>query len=181
MAQSHTMEAQWDRAVPGKRHPRGGTELSLRPDQTHPARKSQLTFPRTKLPPKQTQMEADTSHGSCHPCSLFSSLFSPHGSSPPGTENLLSFQIPSTRKSYHRSDMTFSCSQPRHFLLTAPTFTLELYVLYMTVKNNHSICSGVLGTKLCIGKAIREQNKAVVHAANGQSTTIFHQDNLQPA
>lgn len=77
--------------------------------------------------------------------------------------------------------MTFSYSQARHFLLTAPTFTLKLYVLYMTVKNNHSICSGVLGTKLCIGKAIREQNKVVAHAANGQSTTIFYQDNLQQA
>lgn len=87
----------------------------------------------------------------------------------------------SVRKSYHCSDMTFSYSQARYFFLTAPTFTLKLYVLYMTVKNNHSICSGVLGTKLCIGKAIREQNKAVVHAANGQSTTIFYQDNLQQA
>lgn len=38
----------------------------------------------------------------------------------------------------------------------------------------------MLGTKLCIGKVIREKNKVVVHAANGQSTTIF-QDNLQEA
>lgn len=87
----------------------------------------------------------------------------------------------SVRKRHHCGDVTFSYSRARHFLLTAPTFTLKLYVPYMTVKNNHCICSGVLGTKLCRGKAIREQNKVVVHAANGQSTTIFYQDNLQQA
>lgn len=129
-------------------------------------------------------MEADTripwaSAARAHPFPAY--LFVRHRSGLPGREFAFTYLTAGVRKSYHCSDMTFSYSQARHFSLTAPTFTLKLYVLYMTVKNNHSICSGVLGTKLCIGKAIREQNKVVVHAANGQSTTIFYQDNLQQA
>lgn len=79
------------------------------------------------------------------------------------------------------TDTTSSRSPAGQPLLTAPASTRKLCVLYMTVRNNRSVCSGVLGAKLCIGKAIREQNKVVVRAANGQSTTIFYQDNLQQA
>lgn len=51
------------------------------------------------------------------------------------------FHVPNCKhqKSCHCSDMTFSYSQAKHFLVTAPTLTLKLYVLYMTVKNNHCI------------------------------------------
>lgn len=51
------------------------------------------------------------------------------------------FHVPNCKhqKSCHCSDMTFSYSQAKHFFVTAPTLTLKLYVLYMTVKNNHCI------------------------------------------
>jgi len=74
--------------------------------------------------------------GSCYACSPFSCLLIKTS-----WQRELTFTFPTAniRKSYHRSDMTFSYSQARHFLLTAPTLTLKLHALYLTVKNNHWI------------------------------------------
>lgn len=108
---------------------------------TAPHRKQQPKSSRRNQAPCSSKAEPGGSthnmgEGSCYASSPFSCLLIKTS-----WQSELTFKFPTAniRKSYQCSDVTFSYSQARHFLLTAPTLTLQLHELYLTVKNNHCI------------------------------------------